>query len=89
MPRHPVNGPGFTGIICSRGGRKPRACAFCGEPGGLLCDGRVKVGDVGHTKSCDKSICARCAYHPEPEKDFCPSCAPEESKRRRGEADIA
>ncbi len=74
--------PTFTGFVCTRGSRRPKACAFCGAAGGLLCDGRVKVGDVGHTKSCDRSICKRCTWSPEPEKDFCPACAPVEKKRR-------
>jgi hypothetical protein len=87
MPCHPVNG-GFTAIICSRG-RKSKACAFCGRPGGLLCDGAIVArvtktvgGDVSIEKTCDRSICARCAWRPEPEKDYCPACAPEEKKRR-------
>lgn len=53
----------------------------------LLCDGRIPVGDVGHTRTCDKRICRACAGRPialvtvatnrgrrGDTRDLCPDC---------------
>lgn len=72
MACHHVNLPGVgAAIICTSGPRKkPAACVGC-EPGERLCDGTAARG-----KTCDASLCARCAFPEGKDKDLCPACAP-------------
>lgn len=52
-------------IACTRG--RPKPCAYCGQPGGLLCDGPGKQSG----KTCDVSMCARCTHSPSAGVDHC------------------
>lgn len=62
-------------------------CEFCSHPSQLLCDGRLPVGGTGHTRSCDKRMCRKCATRPVAlvteshegrrrgnTRDLCPDC---------------
>ena len=53
-----------TAIVC---GRAVKACRSCGHLATKLCDFAVAPG-----KTCDAPICAECAQHFEPNKDYCP-----------------
>lgn len=80
MPCDTVKFPGGGGaIVCSRG-RRSRPCAFCPRTSSRLCDGPKPNG-----KTCDKPICDRCTWQPDPDVDFCPECAPM-AKAARAEA---
>ncbi len=73
MPcEHRDLGNGAHAIICSRASR-PKPCSVCGRPGGKLCDFPLKGEKAG--KTCDRSLCARCATHVEPDTDYCPAHA--------------
>lgn len=73
MGCEPINGPGFTGIICTRGGRAPR-CHYCNKPGTFLCDHPViRKGGRG---TCDTRMCSSCKNNgdllqPAPDVDLC------------------
>ncbi len=65
--------------------KPPRGiCEFCGQqPGNLLCDGRISMGDIGHSRTCDRQMCRACAGPPValvrggnagPTRDLCPAC---------------
>lgn len=58
-------------------------CQFCNQRSTLLCDGKVKVGDVGHSRTCNKRMCRACAGVPLAlahgrnaggTRDLCPEC---------------
>jgi len=59
-------------IICSRRSA-PKRCEFCGRPGGKLCDYKLTGAKEG--KTCDRSLCAKCAVHVHPDTDYCPTHA--------------
>lgn len=66
-------------MVCGVKARKLLdSCAYCGRGATRQCDGPKSEG-----KTCDRFICDRCTWSPEPDKDFCPSCAPLEQDRRR------
>ncbi len=62
----------FTAIICRRGSQTKR-CDICGRPGGKLCDFPLTGAKAG--KTCDRSLCAACAVHVDPDIDYCPTHA--------------
>lgn len=68
MPCIPVQIPGAFGLVCTRGGRRPKPCSICGQPSARLCDWRKPNG-----KSCSKPLCERCAVPGGPDVDWCPS----------------
>lgn len=73
MPCHWVNLPGGGVAHVRTANRKPKLCPFCKQrPVTKLCDYRIAVGDVGHTRTCDAEICDICAKHIGPEVDYCP-----------------
>lgn len=49
------------------GGRRPKPCSVCGGPGGRLCD-----FPLGGGKTCDASLCSKCAVPIAPNVEFCP-----------------
>ena len=72
MPCDFVKLPGGGHAIIRRS-RRPN-CQFCKlREHTKLCDFKVKVGDVGHTKTCDAKMCDVCATNVGPELDYCPN----------------
>ena len=66
MACHHVDfGNGSGAIVCDR--TKPKQCA-CGRRATRLCDWKV---DTRRSGTCDKPLCANCAFEPAPEKDLC------------------
>lgn len=64
---------GGIAIMCSRNKRKPApTCQYCHCVGEKLCDGPHPKRDT-----CDKRMCSYCAYHVDPDLDFCPDHIPE------------
>lgn len=59
-------------FICSRTSRA-KPCAVCGRPGGKLCDFPLTGEKAG--KTCDRSLCSKCAVHTGHEIDYCPTHA--------------
>lgn len=67
----PINfGGGVTGIVCTRGRRRP--CAFCKATASKLCDGPPPA--KSRKKNCDKPLCTTHAAPDGPERDLCPDC---------------
>jgi hypothetical protein len=69
---------GTSFIICNRGRRKTKRCAFCKEIAEFQCDGAKKKG---RKKTCDKYICrAHATEMAETGElfietvDYCPDC---------------
>lgn len=58
----------ITAIVCSRG-RQPRKLCSCGRKATLLCD--WPLAGPKASKTCDRPICARCAAHVGPDRDYC------------------
>lgn len=58
---------GIVGFACLRGGGKK--CRYCGTSGDKLCDWDLTGPKEG--KTCDIPMCTRCAYHIDPDKDYC------------------
>jgi hypothetical protein len=76
MPCEVITKPNGVYAIINRAAAKPEPCPFCRErPAVKLCDFRVAVGDVGHTRTCDAAMCVRCAKPVRPNVDFCPDHA--------------
>ena len=64
---------GITVILCHRGrGRVRQAmCDCCGKrPRTKLCDYPLQGRRAGQT--CDRKMCATCAVHVGPDRDYCP-----------------
>ena len=61
-------GNGSRAFICIRGRQRNKPCSVCSRPGDKLCD-----FPLGGGKTCDKSLCNRCAVHTHPNTDVCPS----------------
>ncbi len=61
------------GFACSRGGRKPKPCAYCGAASSRLCDYPVVGGVEG---MCSRPICDRCTTRLGKETDLCREHAP-------------
>lgn len=62
---------GGTAIVCVRGRAPTAACSVCGKKGAdKLCDGSPPKG--ARRATCDVRLCARCARHVDPDKDYCP-----------------
>ena len=73
MPCNHIDlGNGASAIVCTRG-RSTKRCVICGLPGGKLCDFPLTGAKAG--KTCDRSLCAKCAVHREPDIDYCPTHA--------------
>ncbi len=71
MPCNTVDiGGGSYAIVCRRGNR-PKPCSICGRPGSKLCDFPLTGPKAG--KTCDRSLCAKCAVNVGPELDYCPT----------------
>jgi hypothetical protein len=71
MPCKVVNlGNGVTAIV--KMAAKPRKrCSVCGMLGvGKLCDFPLTGAKAG--KTCDRPLCANCAFHQAPDTDLCP-----------------
>jgi hypothetical protein len=63
-----VIGPDTMVIACTRG--RPRQCA-CGNVATLLCDFPLSGEKIG--KTCDAPLCAKCAKHVGPDRDYSPA----------------
>ena len=73
MPCRYVHLPGGGyAIVCGRG-QHSKPCDICHRPGGKLCD--YPLRGAKQSKTCDRSLCAACAVHVEPDTDYCPSHA--------------
>jgi hypothetical protein len=57
-------------IVCSRGRKSSKPCK-CGRRSTKLCDFEIKVGDTGHTRTCDEPLCDRCATRVGQNRDYC------------------
>lgn len=58
-------------IVC--GVKQAPLCRFCRKQlSTKLCDFKIKVGDVGHTGTCDAPMCHACATAVGVNKDYCP-----------------
>ena len=68
-----------TAIICSR--PRQKRCTYCGKPSDKLCD-----GDKGGGRTCDKPMCGGCAFHVEPDSDYCKMCRPGMEKAGQAQA---
>jgi len=55
-------------IICSRA-TFSKPCKYCGRPHEKLCDFPLTGDKAG--KTCDFPMCRRCAYHVNPDSDYC------------------
>jgi len=69
---------GATAIVCGPRVRRPlRRCIVCGCPetwvSMRLCDGPALRGPG----TCDRPVCVDCAYHVEPDTDYCPQHVPD------------
>lgn len=61
------------GLICGPGLRK--RCYLCGQPHEVLCDARLP-GRTGRAATCNRPLCRACAYHMEPDTDYCQAHRP-------------
>ncbi len=59
----------FTAIVCTRG-KRPIKCSVCGLSGGKLCDFPLMGPKTG--KTCDRSLCSKCAVSGGADIDYCP-----------------
>lgn len=72
MPCEVIDIPGGGRAIIKRS-RRP-ACQFCKQREHTkLCDFKIKVGDVGHSRTCDAKMCDRCATNVGRDLDYCPT----------------
>lgn len=79
MPCNVVTLPDGTRAIVKMAKRRLPLCGFCRQrPADKLCDFKVPVGDVGHTRTCDTPMCYRCATPVGRDLDYCPSHAMEQ-----------
>jgi hypothetical protein len=82
MPCSVVSLPDGTRAIVKMAKRRLPLCRFCRQrPADKLCDFKVPVGDVGHTRTCDTAMCYRCATPVGPDLDYCPNHAAEGAAR--------
>jgi len=74
MPCEVVKLPSGGHAIVRTVARPPLStCKFCGKHRATkLCDFRVKVGSIGHTRTCDAEMCDVCAHTVGPNRDYCP-----------------
>lgn len=68
MPCTPINGPGFTGIVCTRGQNQKR-CHYCNKPAPFLCDHPVIRNNKRGT--CDVPLCKACRNELPNGQDLC------------------
>ena len=69
-----ADGTAVYGFICT-GKRMAAPCCVCGKPSTKLCDGpSEKIHAVSET--CSKPLCAGCAFHVVPDRDYCPAHRP-------------
>lgn len=73
MPRHAtILKTEAGGAMIVHTSKPAKACSVCGARlAHLLCDGLL-----GHKKTCDRALCKQCAYHVEPDLDYCPDHRP-------------
>lgn len=76
MPCEPIGGPGFRGVVCRRGARRPAPCFYCPAPHTLLCDHTL----YGRRQTCDRKLCASHRVADGPGRDLCPEHAIAEEK---------
>jgi hypothetical protein len=77
MPCSIVSLPGGGHAIVKTAKRRLPTCRFCRlRPADKLCDYRIKVGDIGHTRTCDAAMCSICATPVGPDLDYCPNHKP-------------
>ena len=63
-------GNGAFAIVCTRGQRsKPCSTPGCTNRATLLCD--FPVTRKGKPGTCDRPVCAKCAKHVGPDRDYC------------------
>jgi len=77
MPCSHVKFPDGTTAIVKHGARRLPRCKFCprshdAAPATLLCDAVIGKTLGGDPITCDAPVCAKCARHVGPDKDFCP-----------------
>ena len=61
----------INGIICTRGGRRPKACHYCGKSSTVLCDYPIRIPGK-RKKDCDVPMCDACTSKGvTPGVDFC------------------
>lgn len=61
------------GWACSRGGRKPKPCAYCNAASSRLCDYPKPDGPQG---TCSRPLCDRCTTVVGKDTDMCRLHAP-------------
>ena len=72
MPCEVIDIPGGGRAIIRRS-RRPN-CQFCKQREYTkLCDYRLSVGSVGHSRTCDAKMCDRCATNVGRDLDYCPN----------------
>jgi hypothetical protein len=68
MPCYVVDIPGGGTALVKMAAPRRKRCSICGEPGGRLCDFPVGAG-----KTCDASLCGRCAVPIRKDVEYCPT----------------
>jgi hypothetical protein len=63
------------GIVCSKRGKEPAPCAYCGSRSSRLCDFPV-TKERGVKGTCDVPLCARCTSRIAGDGDLCREHAP-------------
>jgi len=58
MPCKRIEGDGWSGFVCTRGGSQKQRCS-CGRVADYLCDFPLRGKKEGQT--CDKPLCVKCA----------------------------
>lgn len=71
MPCDVIDLPGGGRAIIRRS-RRP-SCQFCTREHTKLCDAKIAVGSVGHTRTCDAKMCDLHARRVGPDLDYCPN----------------
>lgn len=72
---------GAVTILCVRRQRS-KPCSVCGRSGDRLCDGlKARLAFGSQPRTCDASLCTRCATPGAGGTDLCPSCVGTEANR--------
>lgn len=65
---------GHVTVLCVRRQRS-RPCSVCGRSGTRLCDGlQERLAFGSQPRTCDRSLCDRCAVPGAGGTDLCPAC---------------
>ena len=79
MPCRTVHVPGHgVAIVCGRGStrrRVPRRCVVCHVPETMASIRRCDGPGLRPGTTCDAPVCVDCAYHIDPDEDYCPTHA--------------